>query len=121
MSRVAQQGWATRPLGKIVLDHGIRMTATHLGIRDKTEWDDTPWHHDAWRCTFRRRPGQEGSFTVTFRLGMGHDGRKPNKFEVLESVITDARSVREDGDGTFEGWCREFGYDTDSRRAERMW
>lgn len=41
---------------------------------------------------------------------------KPKLIDVLYSLITDSSVI----DSTFEEWCGEFGYDTDSRKAERI-
>lgn len=43
--------------------------------------------------------------------------RDPSAREVLDSLLLDARV----GDSTFEGFCADFGYDTDSRKAYATW
>ena len=67
---------------------------------------------DHWRCAFKM--GRR-SMTVYFSMGMGHNGKKPTADEVLACLASDARGV----DTSFEDWCGDYGYDTDSRKAER--
>jgi hypothetical protein len=50
-------------------------------------------------------------------MGMGHAGRHPSLPDVLSSVVDDAVSA----DQTFDDWCADYGYDTDSRRAHATW
>src|SRR5579863_1776538 len=66
---------------------------------------------DHWRCTFRifkRR------MTVPFSMGSGHHGRAPTAGDVLDALASDS-SEWATGVVTFEDWCANFGYDTDSR------
>lgn len=53
------------------------------------------------------------SFTTDFYTGLGWD-RKPSAADVLGSLVLDATCDV----STFEDFCSEFGYDTDSRKAE---
>jgi hypothetical protein len=91
--------------------HGIAITAKR--------WHENPsapdcWHDaDHWRCVLSM--GRR-SMTVYFSKGYGHKGGAPTADEVLDCLAADAASA----DGTtFEDWAEHFGYDTDSRKAER--
>lgn len=70
---------------------------------------------DHWRCAFKM--GRR-SMTVYFSMGMGHKGKQPAADEVLGCLVSDARGV--DYCRSFEDWCADYGYDTDSRKAERI-
>jgi hypothetical protein len=75
---------------------------------------------DHWKCTLiRKQPdsGRPQRMTVTFSMGLGHHGAEPTITEVLESLASDAATV--DNAGSFEDFCSELGYDSDSRTAER--
>lgn len=85
---------------------------------------------DHWKCTLslsRAKAREQGDFTsnrprrmtVYFSKGYGHHGEPPTLDELMETLTEDARSV--DNCGDFEGFCSMFGYDTDSRTAERTW
>jgi len=55
--------------------------------------------------------------TVPFSMGDGYNGAKPTVDTVLDCLASDASGA----DETFEYWCGNFGYDTDSRRAEKTY
>ena len=71
---------------------------------------------DHWRCRLRN---DGKSMTVYFSKGSGHNGAAPTLEEVLETLASDASGV--DNARDFEDWCSEYGYDTDSRTAERTY
>ena len=52
---------------------------------------------------------------VPFFMGEGHKGEAPGIDNVLSCLLLDAASCENAGD--FDDWCREYGYDTDSRKA----
>jgi hypothetical protein len=57
--------------------------------------------------------------TVYFSKGYGHHGAEPTVREVLDCLASDAATY--DNAKDFEDWCAEFGFDSDSRKAERTW
>ncbi len=42
---------------------------------------------------------------------------EPDSASVLSSLLLDASAL----DESFENWCADYGYDTDSRKAERLY
>lgn len=97
----------------------MRERAAELGITlrtryDGTHVDDDGWTHDLYRVTLRC---DGRSMSTEYRMGMGHAGRRPKVWEVLSSLVDDAASA----DQTFDDWCADYGYDTDSRRAYASW
>lgn len=79
------------------------------------------WHHYLWKCELITANGR---ITTSFKMGLGHvikarfswsnDKPKPPTLnDVLHSLINDAdaRSM------SFNDWCSEFGYDSDSMKA----
>lgn len=90
-------------------------------IRAKVESADDNPNMDAkdkrsmnhYRVTLRRG---DRRMTVPFSTGMGWT-REPDAADVLNCLISDASGFLSACD--FEDWCSEYGYDTDSRRAER--
>ena len=58
------------------------------------------------------------SMTVHFSQGYGING-EPTAASVLECLLSDASGF--DNSRSFEEWCSEYGYDTDSRKAERIY
>lgn len=69
---------------------------------------------DHWRVRIK---GPHGSMSLTFSKGYGHEGKPPKLAEVLDCIVSDASG----SDELFESWCSNYGYDTDSRRAERTY
>ena len=89
------------------------------------EEDETGWKHYRWAVTFA--PPSAKPETFAWRVGVGHvvksgpfKGRPvaPNLAEVLGRCCDDYQSTRNEG---FEGWAENFGMDTDSRKALRMY
>lgn len=108
-----------RPLSDFIRDQSVTMTSERIAIRPDvadpgTERDDA-WQRDAshWRSTLRRSGDQRRSLTVYYSMGSAHTG-EPTAADVLSSLLLDASGPEE-----FADWCGDFGYDTDSRRAER--
>lgn len=71
---------------------------------------------DHWRCVLRRKGRR---MTVHFSQGFGHNGKEPSLDAVLECLSLDAGGIENARD--FDDWCAEYGYDTDSRTAERTY
>ena len=60
-----------------------------------------------------------GSTTrLYFSKGTGHNGAVLTVGEVLDCMASDAAGI-ENANG-FEDWCNEYGYDADSRKAEKV-
>lgn len=71
---------------------------------------------DHWKCTLRRPRKQ---MTVYFSMGYGHRGKAPELADVLDCLSSDAAGYENAPD--FEDWAQEYGYDEDSRKAEKIY
>ncbi len=69
---------------------------------------------DPWTVTLRY---QGRRLTTNFYMGSGHAGKEPTAADVVSSLILDASA----GEQSFEDFCTDLGYDTDSRRAFRTY
>jgi hypothetical protein len=56
--------------------------------------------------------------TVPFSMGIGLT-HEPTAYDILTCLQLDVWSVT--NNGSFEDFCSEFGYDTDSRKAEKTY
>ncbi len=79
---------------------------------------------DNWKVTLKRKigkpaPGSGRAMTLYFSMGIGHNGAAPEAKEVLSCLASDAAGVA--NAQSFEDWCSEYGYDTDSRTAEKTY
>lgn len=116
-------------ISEFVQSAGISMTAER--------WHENPNMQDSgnmdhWKCVLVRREHtgkrynarKDGTaivakLTVYFSQGYGHNGREPEVTSVLDCLASEASSV-ENAQG-FEDWASDFGYDTDSRKAEKIY
>ena len=104
-------------------DLGITFEFSYRGLQSSEH--DPEWYGDTWEVT------GSGDFKMTYRTGVGHricfwGGRADNvatAFLVPPSALDILHCIRLDNphDETFENWCSEYGYDTDSRKAEKMY
>jgi hypothetical protein len=85
------------------------------GPEYRVEEDDNHWQHNAYkvRLTYQGR-----TMTVPWRQGLGIE-REPNAEDVMEALLSDAAGF--DNARSFEDWAEEYGYDTDSRKAEKLY
>lgn len=92
----------------------LRFDCTSLGLQtDRTV--KPAWTHEAYQVTIAR--GAD-SYSTTYRQGTAHE-HAPTIAQVVSCLLSDARSA--DEHSTFESFCSEFGYDDDSRTAERTY
>jgi hypothetical protein len=96
----------------------IQSFITRNAIRMTSEWADEnpnmadmPAGSSHYKCTFRKGSKQ---MTVYFSQGPAIC-REPTAKDVLDCLASDATADLT----SFEDFCSEFGYDVDSRRAER--
>ena len=68
-----------------------------------------------WRCTLTLNGKR---MTVPFSQGSAHTF-PPTLADVLNCLALDASGFENAGD--FASWCGEYGYDTDSRKAEKIY
>lgn len=93
--------------------HKISLKCTHFGY-GKHFADDTQSRH-IFRCMLVRKDGQiEKQYTFKFGQSIADGNTPPNIYDVLTCL-------QKYDVGTFEDFCSEFGYDEDSRKAEKIY
>lgn len=109
---------------EFIAKHGLTMTASATG--SNPHMTDRTWKADHWKVTITRE-GNDTPMTTYFSTGIGH--RKAGKLgngvwlaprPVAPSLATVLESLALDvscGEYTFNDFCAELGYDTDSRKA----
>ena len=66
---------------------------------------------------YRVKLGYKGrALTTDFWMGPANTS-EPDAYGVLDCLMSDMQA----GDQSFDEFCSEFGYDTDSRTAEEIW
>lgn len=99
--------------------HEITAEFKHMGRGTQSPWDEK-WECDHWKVKFTRRAlsGSKPVFmTVDFYCGSGLSGKQPTAEEVLDCLASDATTIGE----SFEDFALNLGYDTDSRKAEKIY
>ena len=76
-------------------------------MTDQPEWAD--WGAYWYTVTLKRKRRQ-----IIVPFGTGETVGDPTAEDVLECLVVDASSA----DQPFEEWASDYGYDTDSRKAE---
>jgi hypothetical protein len=91
---------------------GITMTSKPADNNPNMD-NSAAMHH--WRCTLK---AGRSRWTVPFSMGSAllHE---PTSAEVLDCLASDASGY--ENAHSFEDWCSDYGYDTDSRKAERTY
>lgn len=100
----------------------VQSFADQIGLSCEVEWvdanphmDDMPRGSNHFLVTLARDNDQE--MNVYFSMGPALC-REPEAVEVLDCLISDSRGVVDEG---FEDWADNYGYDSDSRKAERTY
>ena len=99
-------------LDEFITKYNITMDAEYAENNPNMDGERTMNHY----LVTLHHDKREYSLYFSQGLGIKH---KPTAKSVLESVLLDVSCV-ESGQ-TFEDFCSELGYDTDSRRAERIY
>lgn len=89
-----------------------RPDRTASPTKEEQQWQDSAFHY---KVTLKHGPKR---FTTFYSAGSGAP-EPPEADEVLDSLASEASSYEDSRD--FEDWAANNEYDTDSRRAERMY
>lgn len=100
-------------IAEFVKSAGVTMTSVTWHTNPNMENADSM---DNWRCLLKCGRSQ---MTVYFSKGVAHNGAKPDPGEVLDCLASDAAGI--DNARSFEDWCGDYGYDTVSRKAEKIY
>jgi hypothetical protein len=99
----------------------IKALVAENKIRMNVEWANENKHNPEWKdanhykVTLRRGNKQ---LTTYFSQGYGISG-EPKAEDVLDCLASDSSGI--DNARSFEDWAGEYGYDTDSRKAEKIY
>lgn len=112
------QGGPPGSLARFIHQNGITLTYEAIPERPdrkdldekEQEWQDRAFHY---KVTLRR--GRK-KLTTYYSAGAGSP-ESPTVDEVLDILASDSSGA--DNARSFEDWASEYGYDTDSRKAER--
>lgn len=82
------------------------------------QWDEDQGHNRLrYRVTIQRKDTRKSlSFIFWDSIANAEKGERPTPYDILTCVSSDSNVY-----DSFEDFCGEFGYDTDSRKAEGTW
>lgn len=105
---------------QFISQQGLSMTTEPIDRNPHMEddaWAATASHY---RCKItKKQPGQRSrSYSLPFSQGSAHT-QAPKLAEVLDCLASDASGF--ENARSFDEWCSEYGYDIDSRKAERTY
>jgi len=106
------QDTETITLAAFIAKHNLTMKLARADSNPNMP-DRSMFHY---RVTIRSADGDR--MTVPFSVGSGWN-REPNLADVLSCLASDAGTWQ--NARSFEDFCSELGYDTDSRNAERIY
>ena len=98
------------------LDAHKELTLTSRRVSRNPDMADSD-STDHWKCILDR--AGTPFVRLFFSKGYAHHGAQPELDEVLDCLASDATGI--ENARSFDEWCGEYGYDTDSRRAERTY
>jgi hypothetical protein len=100
-----------KTLKELINEKGLKMTCTY-GAKENADFKNS----DGWTVTIYN---DKKRYTFAFYMGYGHNGKEPDIENVMDCILSDASSYENARD--FEDFANEFGYDTDSRKAEKIY
>lgn len=96
---------------------GYTITANHLPGKKEANWNDKQSRSHCYHEITVSKKGRQIEFDFWSSLVHPKITTKQDCIAAFECFLNDAIA----GENTFEEFCGEFGYDTDSRKAEETW
>jgi hypothetical protein len=111
-TRLFMEEKAMQPMKSFCLLNKVRIESEMVDINP-----NNPDWYDAYHYKVILRMGKK-QMTTYFSMGYAHSN-EPQVEEVINCLASD--SFCTDNDTSFEEWCSSLGYDSDSRKAERIY
>lgn len=107
---------------KFLSRFGLTYKVRYLRHEENENWNDGKCR-GVYQFTIKRAnttksvagSGQQPIFTGKFWQSLANDGQDPSAYDVLSSLSGDINCP-----DNFSDFCADFGYDEDSRKAERL-
>lgn len=103
-----------KTMAQFVYENKVTMESEKV-LQNPNMIEDKKWPATHYRCEISCGTRR---MTTYFSMGMAHT-KAPDVESVLDCLASDASSVSHDE--TFEQWADNLGYDTDSRKAEKIY
>jgi hypothetical protein len=111
---------STHPLAIALDAAGVSMR--YLSTPTATVKDAKGWEHYHWPVVVRCNDRKQETATIDYKCGIGHARtvtrgykipKQPSREDVVASLLLDSSAC----DVSFDDWCGDYGYSTDSREA----
>jgi hypothetical protein len=99
----------------IAKELGLTMTTKYLGLQKPGHWGKDDGEHGTWRVVLSK--GGKSYTIPKFYMSIADTEENPQKAPSLYDILA---TVQKSDPVDFENFCAEFGYDEDSRTAERV-
>jgi hypothetical protein len=100
-----------KTIGQRIKEDKIRIEAEYSD--NNPNMADETWQANHYKVLLKKGNKQ---LTTYFSMGMAHT-QEPTAEDVLDSLAMDASGI--ENARSFDDWCANYGYDTDSRKAEK--
>lgn len=104
-------------IDEFIATYQLSMRSVRLFARmdgNATDWDASASHYQV--KVYQEGYGSKPALVTQYSMGSAH-AKAPKLRDVLDSLAMDARGIST----SFEDWCAEYGYDSDSRKALRTY
>lgn len=102
-------------LQEFIDETGIVLTSRKVVTNPHMEGSDSM---DNYHVKLRAKSLGNATMRLYYSKGKGLNGVAPTADEVLDCLASDASSI-ENANNNFEAFCDDYGYDIDSRKAEK--
>lgn len=113
----------TQEIENLVNEFLASLSVSYKVVKVGENTGDNNWEHDVWTVAFSRA-GKKEVFITSFKTGLGLRRKSktsymppypvvPNAASVLHSLAMDSEAIND----SFNNWCDNFGYDSDSIKA----
>ncbi len=100
---------------KFLDDNGLKFRATQKGDRCPPYCDGKCIHGDRYRVTISRKGGGRLSFDYWNSFADIQAGKEATAYDALTCISSEITCA-----DNFEDFCGDFGYESDSRKAEEL-
>ncbi len=105
-------------LNKLIEKFKIKMSSEPVDKRpDGDGWADGSSHYKVLITALVPGENESSSMSLYYSMGPGLKGSEPTLNDILECLSMDSSSTNGQN---FEDWAGDFGYDSDSRKAEKI-
>lgn len=105
----------TQTIKQFVDRNNVRMSCAWTDTNPNIDPKDWARGTSHYRCVLKIGPRR---MTTYFSMGSAYT-KEPSAEDLIDCLASDAASI--ENARSFEDWCADYGYDADSRKAEKIY